>query len=80
MKKWDTIEVKWLDSTHTFGWQPYDNEEIDEEQLYHQSVGYFLEESKKAIMLIQSYNTNCKNSIDAILVIPKCSIISKRKV
>lgn len=49
MKKWDTIEVKWLDSTHTVGWQPYDNEEIDEEQLYHQSVGYFLEESKKAI-------------------------------
>lgn len=80
LKKWDRVEIKWLDSTHTVGWMPYEEEGIDDEQMYHQSVGYFLEENAKAIMIVQSYNTHYKNSIDAIMVIPKCSILKKVKI
>jgi len=81
MKKYQIIEIKWLDSLHTSGWTKESNVECSTKKLFHKTIGYFLIEDKLSIIVIQSQPEEGKDKfIDGIMEIPKKSIIKIRKL
>lgn len=77
-KKFDKLEIHWLDSLHTSGWKSEEDIKTSDKELEHTSVGYFMREDKRSIVLIQSYQLGKDDgdtNVDAIMEIPKCSIL-----
>ena len=81
LKKYQIIEINWIDSTSTSGWKS-SIECLGEPQIEHKSVGYILQETKKSITIFQSMSEYKLEdggvNIDAILSIPKVAITSKK--
>ena len=74
MNKFQIIEITWLDSLHTSGWTKEDAAEMSPlNQMKQQSIGYFLRENKRAILIVQSKRDD-GYYVDAIMEIPKVSI------
>jgi len=76
LKKWQIIEIEWLDSCHLFGWTK-DNLDFEQKDLEHNTVGYFLKETEYSISVVQSRKHEVKEkgtSIDALMEIPKVAI------
>ena len=80
MKKYQIIEIEWLDSLHLSGWQKEEQIETSKEKLHHKTIGYFIIEDKKSIIVCQSYQINEeKKMVDAIMEIPKKCIIKIKR-
>ena len=80
-KKWDRIEILWVDSYRTNGWLPFNEVLIDEDYcLDHRTIGYYLGETKRQISVCQSSKTaeelisEPETQIDAVMTIPKKAI------
>ena len=84
MKKYQIIEILWLDSLHTSGWLKEKQVQVtSKERMTHRTVGYFLREDDKSILVIQSWNETDENEerdVDAIMEIPKGAILKIRKM
>jgi hypothetical protein len=81
-KKWDVIEILWIDSCHVNGWNK-DNFDYDKADLEFRTVGYFLKETKYSIVVVQSSKRKTKDegtSIDALMEIPKVAIEKMKKL
>ena len=81
LKKWDRIEIIWLDSYRTHGWLPFEEAHIEEDYcLDHRTIGYYLGETKRQISVCQSSKTDDhlttepETQIDAVMNIPKKAI------
>jgi len=79
MKRFQIIEIEWLDSMSVCGWK----REIDFplcslEEMTHKTVGYFLKENARSIMVIQSFGLGGDGQVNSIMEIPKGSILRKR--
>lgn len=79
MKKYQIIQIKWLDSLHSGGWQNESGVETSKDRLVHYSVGYFLKEDSRSIIIIQSYQNIENKNIDAVMEIPKVAILKIKK-
>lgn len=82
IKKLTKVELHWIDSLGDDGWKSeaafFDKDE--EKYIEHRSCGYWLGETKRTVMLVQSYRVD-KNKegeyiVDHFLQIPK-AVISK---
>lgn len=87
IKKYDIIEIKWLDAHHTSGWMC--ETEIDwkfqEESFLHLTVGYFIKKTKTMIAVAQSFRELPKKSkdegvIDSLMKIPLKAIIKIKRL
>ena len=82
LKKWQKIEVFWEDSSYNGGWTEED--EYKKDSLDQSTCGYFLEERKGAIHIVQSrgYTKDLKRTliVDAMMQIPKKAILKIRKL
>jgi len=79
MKKYQIIEIEWFDSLHVSGWkEEKDIELTTKEEMLHRTVGYFLKEDDKSIIVVQSRNE--LKAVDAIMEIPKGCIIKKKLI
>lgn len=81
-KKWDRIEIIWLDSYRTHGWLPLEDAHVEEDYcLDHRTIGYYIGETKRQISVCQSgklddrLNDEDETQIDAVMSIPKKAII-----
>lgn len=77
MKKLTRLEILWIDAGQTTEWQQSDH--VLSEDLLVKTIGYFWQEGKNYIAVIQSY-TNDEGQIDAIMQIPKVCIKKIKKV
>jgi hypothetical protein len=80
IKKWQIIEIDWLDSCHLAGWTR-DEFDWDLKDLEHKTVGYFIKETKYSIAVIQSRKAEVKEkgtSVDALMEIPKVAVTKIR--
>lgn len=76
LKKYQKIEIQWLDSMHTSGWLKENTVKPSKEKLKHKTIGYFIEEDKLSVLVCQSYQENEEvKHIDSIMEIPKGCII-----
>ena len=86
MKKYQIIEITWLDSLHLSGWQKGKNVQLTTlENMTHKTVGYFWAEDKKSIGVIQSFRKSeteedTEEDIDAFMEIPKGTILKIKKI
>ena len=85
MKKYQIIEIKWLDSLSTSGWKKESLVKTSKERMIHKTIGYFITEDPQSILVIQSFNLSSgpyKDDIyvDGIMEIPKKAIIRIRKL
>jgi hypothetical protein len=84
-KKYTPIEVTWCDSVHDAGWTS-EKEYLEETdaQMYHRTCGYFLKESPKRILIVQSMgdvaNSKGLKHVDACMMIPKSCVLSIKKL
>ena len=79
MKKYQIIEITWLDSMHQSGWQKEKFITLSGKELEHKTIGYFLRQDKRSIIVCQSFQKNCEEkAVDAIMEIPQKIIINKR--
>lgn len=82
LKKWQIIEIDWLDSVHDNGWKFEDTamERAQDKFLKHKTIGYFLKETKQFIAVVQSKSNDGedKSNVDAVMQIPK-AVIKKIK-
>lgn len=77
MKLNTLLEITWLDHcTGPSGWMEY--EDVELEPLVMTSVGYFIKQNKKYIVLAQNKHLNEAVCSDTILIIKSC--IKKIKV
>ena len=79
LKRWDIVEVEWLDSVHEGGWRKIkdiDSEPDPDQWLKHKSIGYVLEVTKQAVGIVQSRQSqpDDKASVDSHMCIPKVAI------
>lgn len=80
LKKWDRVEVFWIDSLHVDGWLKEKGVEVNEKQVFdwmkHQTIGYVFQDAKKYIAVAQSYSTKDEEdrSVDSIMRIPRVAI------
>ena len=78
-KKYDKVEILWVDSESATGWSEMDiildNYNIDGNLLV-RSVGYLVKENKLFCTLVQSLDEK-NNNIDNYITIPVCSIQKK---
>lgn len=81
-KKWDRIEIIWLDSYRTHGWLPLEEAHVEEDYcLDHRTIGYFIGETKRQISVCQSSKkdkhliSEPETQIDAVMSIPKKCIV-----
>lgn len=86
-RKWDRIEVLWEDSYQLHGWTPLNESGYDEDiSLGHQSIGYYLGETKKQITICQSKKSDKEldkadyTNVNAVFNIPKRAILSIKRV
>lgn len=82
-KKWDRIEILWVDSYRTHGWLPFEDAHVEEDYcLDHRTIGYYLGETSRQISVCQSSKTaeelisEPETQIDAVMSIPKRAITS----
>jgi hypothetical protein len=80
-KKWDRVEILWVDSYRTHGWLPLEEAHIEEDYcLDHRTIGYYLGETPRQISVCQSSKTHeelitePETQIDAVMNIPKKAI------
>lgn len=78
MKKWQLVEVTWLDAIHHSGWTYEDEIDWSDKKLIHTTAGYFLGETKSQMLIVQSRNSG--DEVDAIMHLPKTSIKKIRKL
>ena len=71
------IEVEWLDSESSMGWQTYNDADkfARDSIVVCKSTGYLFWEDAKVLVLVQSYNPE---NVSEIIKIPKFAI-KKRK-
>lgn len=82
LKKWQIIEIDWLDSCHLSGWTR-DDLTYELKDLEHKTAGYFLKETKYSINVVQSRKAEVKEkgtTIDALMEIPKVAITNVRLI
>ena len=73
-KKYQPIIIKWLDSVTENGWNRddyFDNENSIEQE----TIGMFSRETKRTIQVYQSRGIDGSKLVNAMIQIPKCSII-----
>ena len=81
LKRFDKVEVEWLDATFTNGW--LNENELDwnfqEDCAVHLTCGYFLKETDKLIVIVQSIRKlSLKEEgayVDSVMKIPKVSVL-----
>lgn len=77
IKKWQLLEIEWVDSSHTSGWKN-SKEHEGEPVIDYRTVGYLLQETKRTITVTQSIcdylQEDSSRMIDAIMDIPKVAI------
>ena len=76
LKKWQIIEIEWLDSGALSGWTK-DELDFKKKDLEYNTVGYFLKETDYSISVIQSRKhavVEQGTSINALMEIPKVAI------
>lgn len=80
-KKWDRIEILWLDSYRTHGWLALEDAHVENDScLDHRTIGYYLGETTRQISVCQSSKTaeelidQPETQIDAVMNIPKNAI------
>lgn len=81
IKKWDKVEVEWLDSHQIHGWTALSSGGLDcERSLGHCSIGYYVGQTSKQFTIVQSrksdqeFIANEDTMVNSILTIPKCAI------
>lgn len=81
-KKWQIIEIEWVDSIHTNGWTYEDKLDLDDKYLNHKTVGYFYTRTKHAITVVQSRSNDGdeKSNVDATMTIPLLAIQKIKKL
>ena len=82
-KKFDIIEIEWVDSQHTSGWIHESDYEFGLESIQHKMIGYFLNETKYLVAVVQSYclkEYDGGHNIDSIMEIPKKFINKIKKI
>jgi len=86
-KKWDLIEINWVDSYMMHGWTPLNDSEIDvDHSLDHRSIGYYVGETNRQISIVQSSKTfedfisESETQVCGIFTIPKKAITKIRKL
>ena len=72
------VEIRWVDSIQHSGWRPR-NDFAEDESLIHWTSGYLLKESDDRYFIAQSFGLDFPN-VDAVMEIPKCSVLSFRVV
>lgn len=87
LKKWQPVEIFWVDSYRTHGWISLEEANVDEDySLDHRTIGYFVGETSRQITVCQSSKTNedlisePETNIDAVMNIPKVAITKIRKI
>ena len=76
LKKWQIIEIDWIDSGSVDGWIK-DNLEYALSDLEYKSAGYFLKETDYSICIVQSKKEPVKaenTQINSLMEIPKVAI------
>ena len=76
LKKWQIIEIEWLDSCHLSGWTR-DDLAFEQKDLEHNTIGYFIRETEYSISVVQSRKNEVKEkgtAINALMEIPKVAI------
>ena len=69
------VRVDWVDSFKTSGWTKY-----GKANLRCTSVGVLLQKAKDRVIVAQTISHNEKDSVADYIEIPKCSIISMRRL
>lgn len=82
LKKWQIIEISWIDSVHTNGWTFEDSARLDDKFLRHKTIGYYFKETKLGLSVIQSKSDDGedKANVDAIMTIPKVAVKKIKKI
>ena len=80
MKKYQIVEIEWLDSMAASGWQrTVDIVSSPLEGMAHKTLGYFFTENKRSILVVQS-RRNDLEFLDGVFEIPKGCIIKIKKL
>lgn len=81
-KPYELIEVDWLDSCHLSGWSRLKNISFNKKDLMHQTSGYFFKETPYSVCIVQSKKMYPEenSSVDAMMEIPKVSILKVKKL
>ena len=81
LKKFDRIEIEWVDSLHNSGWIIESKVNLSGKELLHKTLGYFLKEDKVSVIVFQSFQINVDpKSLDALMEIPKVAIKKIKKI
>jgi hypothetical protein len=75
MKKFDPIEIDWIDSTRHEGWTL--KKDIEYGEIECKAIGYFLHKDKKVIAICQG---TAKDEVLSILEIPLKAVKKVRRV
>lgn len=75
----DFALVTWLDSIHTSGWKHWEDYNTASTDLEHETIGFLMKETDYSYVLIQSRSADHSN-VDAIMEIPKSSVIRFQKL
>jgi len=79
----DVLEILWIDSHHRFGWLTPEGVQdfiVSKDQFTIHTVGYLLSDDKVFIYLVQSQDMQKPSLIDAIVGIPKGTILRINKL
>ena len=80
MKRYQIIEIEWLDSMAASGWQKAaDVIPSPLEEISHKTLGYFFAENERSILVVQSRRNDLKY-LDGVFEIPKGCIIKIKKL
>ena len=84
LKKWQKIEVFWIDSMGTGGWRFEDELEdlTKDKYLLHSTVGYFFRRDKHQIVVVGSKSNDGedKSNVREILAIPSVAVKHIKKL
>lgn len=85
LKKWDKVQVEWIDSCGGSGWNHEDEfKQENEKWLSIESVGYFLSKNKKSLTIVQNKQCQPKStghhSVDNYIQIPLVAITKTKKL
>lgn len=80
-RKWQVIEIDWVDSISRDRWAFEDDVELQDNDMYHKTIGYFFRETKESINVVQSKTNNGRkeSSVLAVMTIPKVAIKKIKK-
>lgn len=82
-KKFEKLEVFWIDSIHDAGWINESAYDDDDKWMQMTTAGYFLKKTKKAIHIIQSKQVISQRKghlIDSIMQIPLVAVTKIKKL